>query len=46
MFLKIIEKDCNNNSIGKITKTDFKIKTAFRPLVSGDPSKIFQDLLT
>jgi hypothetical protein len=32
--------------MGNIISTVFKINTAFKPLVSGDPSKIFQDLNT
>ena len=36
----------SNNNIGKIINTVFRIKTAFKPLVSGDPSRIFQDLNT
>ena len=42
----MIDTACINNNKGKIIKAVFNKKTAFNPLVSGDPSKIFQERFT
>ena len=42
----MIDTACINNNKGKIIKAVFNKKTAFNPLVSGDPSKIFQERRT
>ena len=42
-ILPIVQNNPPPSNKGKIIKAVFNKKTAFNPLVSGDPSKIFQE---